>query len=271
MARAPAPPRARSSRVRPERLPAPRCPRPPPPRSLARPLGRGQGPRGAGRGREGERAPPSAGWARTSGRGASAAPRCRKLYPCTPCLLPPGLYPGDPCKFAIPRGNRESLRRSPHSAPLSFCQAVAFGHPQSPEQSAHSCTSPPTLWPARWRSGSRGDLHTPPGFRARRSRRMGRGRGAGGKLSPCSRRPRGSGLGTPGGSPVRPGAAERGGSRLSPVALHPLTHHQGLHFGHLFCAESSGTRVRGHFFLEGFHGGRWGSGSSDRRPAPGRG
>lgn len=45
------------------------------------------------------------------------------------------------------------------------------------------------------------------------------------------------------------------GPRLCLAELEQQTHHQGLHFGFLFCAEFSGKRVRSHFFLEVVHGG----------------
>lgn len=46
-----------------------------------------------------------------------------------------------------------------------------------------------------------------------------------------------------------------GGPCLCLAELEQQTHHQGLHFERLFCAEFSGKRVRSHFFLEAVHGG----------------
>lgn len=166
-----------------------------------------------------------------------------------------GLYRGDPGKFEIRQGNQESLERSPLPAPLSFCQAVALGCPLSPEQYTHSSSSPPAPLTTRWRPGSPGNPTTHPGFPFRQSQGIRRGHGAGGKLSLCNRRPRRTRLGTPRGSRLWPGYAAPGESSPLPSGVAPPTHHQGLHFGHLFCAESSGTRVRSHFFLAGFHGG----------------
>lgn len=172
-----------------------------------------------------------------------------------------GLYLGYPCKFEIQQGNQESLQRFLLPAPLSFCQAVALGHshPRAKRPPLHGFSSSPlAAWTSRGSSSSPATRVPIPalGFQARQNQGIGTGRGlgAGRKLFLCNRRPRSAGLGT-----LELSGAPEGrrapGSRRCPEELQQMTHHQGLHFGHLFCAESSGTRVRGHFFLEGFHGG----------------
>lgn len=87
-------------------------------------------------------------WARTSRR--DLPPPARRLEPSSPRTR----------SFLDPRGSTSAILASlksdkktnkvckgppPFPAPLSFCQAVAFGHPPAPEPRAHLSTASPVL------------------------------------------------------------------------------------------------------------------------------